>query len=75
VAIEVAEQFVSLNDLSSEYLVTGVLNAPALLASRQSQNTAWLSLSERLGCILSRIARGDHSSLKGADIKISLAGT
>ena len=72
-AVEVAEQFISLNDLASKYQVTGVLNAPALLASRQSQNVAWLSLSEHLGRLLSRILQVD-GSLNGITIEIALAG-
>ncbi|XP_065219823.1 D-3-phosphoglycerate dehydrogenase-like [Planococcus citri] len=72
VAVEVAEQFVSLNDASSEYKVTGILNAPALLASRQSENAAWLELAEQLGRVISRISK--EYTLKGSNIKITLAG-
>lgn len=72
VAVEVAEQFVSLNDTTSEYKVCGILNAPALLASRKSENAAWLNLAEQLGRVISRISKG--YTLKGANIKISLAG-
>lgn len=68
-----AEQFVSLNDSSSEYQITGVLNAPALLAGRRSENAAWLDLAEQLGRVVSRIGRG-HYPLTGANIKIKLVG-
>lgn len=71
-AVEVAEQFVSLNDTTSKYKVTGILNAPALLASRKSENATWLNLAELLGRVISRISKG--YTLKGANIKISLTG-
>ncbi|XKL67849.1 hypothetical protein PGB90_003340 [Kerria lacca] len=73
VAVEVAEQFISLNDTNAEYKVTGILNAPAFLASRQSENAGWLNLAEQLGRIISKIA--NEHSLRGASIKISLIGT
>ncbi|KAK7601662.1 hypothetical protein V9T40_009103 [Parthenolecanium corni] len=72
VAVEVAEQFVSLNDTRSEFQISGVLNAPALLASRRSENAAWINLAELLGRVVSRIAKGE--SLRGANIMISLTG-
>lgn len=70
--MEVAEQFISLNDTNAEYKVTGILNAPAFLASRQSENAGWLNLAEQLGRIISKIA--NEHSLRGASIKISLIG-
>lgn len=72
VAVEVAEQFVSLSNTRSEFQISGVLNAPALLASRSPENTAWIHLAELLGRVVSRIAKGE--SLRGANVAISLGG-
>lgn len=61
-----------MNDTRSEFQISGVLNAPALLASRRSENAAWINLAELLGRVVSRIAKGE--SLRGANIMISLTG-
>lgn len=67
-----AEQFVSLNNVSSTFPLAGVLNAPALLASRNTQNVCWMNLAELLGRIVYRLLR--KQTLKGANVVISLIG-
>ena len=54
--MEVAEQFVSLKDTSSKFPVAGVINAPALLASRLAGNVGWMKLAELLGRVVSRLS-------------------
>lgn len=70
--MEVAEQFVSLNDISSKFPIAGVINAPALLASRNSDNIGWMKLAELLGRIVSRLLT--KQTLKGTNVVISLIG-
>ncbi|XP_063242853.1 D-3-phosphoglycerate dehydrogenase isoform X2 [Bacillus rossius redtenbacheri] len=59
VAVEVAEQFVALAaGCSSEYRVTGAVNAPVLAAAASPASDAWIRLAKELGRILSKLVKG-----------------
>ncbi|KAI5700007.1 hypothetical protein M8J75_012697 [Diaphorina citri] len=56
VAVEIAEQFIALANTNPQYTsIQGVLNAPALAASRNPENTSWISLARSLGKISSQL--------------------
>lgn len=58
VAVEIAQQFVALARKSTEYAVTGIVNAPMLSAAINDENTPWLELSKKLGKLAARFLKG-----------------
>lgn len=55
VAVEIAEQFIALANINPKYTsVNGVVNAPALAATRVPENTSWISLAKYLGQVSSK---------------------
>lgn len=54
VAVEIAEQFLAISGISTEFAVTGIVNAPALAATVSSENASWVDLSIKLGQIIGR---------------------
>ncbi|XP_054011869.1 hydroxypyruvate reductase-like [Hylaeus anthracinus] len=57
VALEIAQQFVAFAGKSSEYAVTGIVNAPILTAAMTDENTPWIELSKRLGQLAARLTK------------------
>lgn len=56
VAVEIAEQFIALAETNPKYTaINGVLNAPALAASRVPENNRWISLAKSLGKVSSQL--------------------
>ncbi|CAL7942779.1 unnamed protein product [Xylocopa violacea] len=59
VAEEIAEQFLALTGKSTEYVVTGIVNAPILTAAMLDENAPWIELSEKLGQLIGRFFKGN----------------
>ena len=53
--MEIAEQFLAITGVSTEYAVTGVVNSPILAASLIGDNGIWIDLAKKLGKLASRI--------------------
>ncbi|XP_076235969.1 hydroxypyruvate reductase [Calliopsis andreniformis] len=58
VAVEIAQQFVALSRKSTEYAVTGIVNAPMLSAAITDENAPWIELSKKLGKLAARFLKG-----------------
>lgn len=58
VAEEIAQQFLVLASRSTEYVITGIVNAPMLSAAISDENASWIELSKKLGNLISRILKG-----------------
>ncbi|PBC33309.1 D-3-phosphoglycerate dehydrogenase [Apis cerana cerana] len=58
VAEEIAQQFLVLAGRSTEYVITGIVNAPMLSAAMSHENASWIELSKKLGNLISRILKG-----------------
>ncbi|KAG6803090.1 D-3-phosphoglycerate dehydrogenase [Apis mellifera caucasica] len=58
VAEEIAQQFLVLAGRSTEYVITGIVNAPMLSAAISDENASWIELSKKLGNLISRILKG-----------------
>ncbi|XP_003701138.1 D-3-phosphoglycerate dehydrogenase [Megachile rotundata] len=58
VAVEIAQQFVALAGKSSEYVVTGIVNAPILSQAMTDENAPWIELSKKLGQLAARLLKG-----------------
>lgn len=58
VAVEIAQQFLALSGKSTEYAVTGIVNAPVLSAAMTSENEPWIELSKKLGRLAGRFLKG-----------------
>lgn len=59
VAIEIAQQFLALSGKSTEYIVTGIVNAPVLSAAMTNENEPWIELSKKLGQLAGRFLKGE----------------
>ncbi|XP_076633355.1 hydroxypyruvate reductase [Colletes latitarsis] len=59
VALEIAQQFLVLAGKSTEYAVTGIVNAPILTAAMTDENAPWIELSKRLGQLVARLSKGN----------------
>lgn len=59
VAEEIAQQFLGLTGKSTEYVVTGIVNAPMLSAAMLDENAPWIELSEKLGQLIGRFLKGN----------------
>ncbi|XP_076756943.1 D-3-phosphoglycerate dehydrogenase [Xylocopa sonorina] len=57
VAEEIAQQFLALTGKSTEYVVTGIVNAPMLSAAMLDENAPWIELSEKLGQLIGRFLK------------------
>jgi len=58
VAVEIAQQFLALSGKSTEYAITGIVNAPVLSAAMTSENEPWIELSKKLGQLAGRFLKG-----------------
>ncbi|XP_003490266.1 D-3-phosphoglycerate dehydrogenase isoform X1 [Bombus impatiens] len=58
VAEEIAQQFLALSGKSTEYAVTGIVNAPMLHAAMSDENASWIELSKKLGQLIGRFLKG-----------------
>ncbi|XP_031830106.1 hydroxypyruvate reductase [Nomia melanderi] len=56
VAVEIAQQFLVLAGKSTEYAVTGIVNAPMLAGAMTEENTPWIELSKKLGQMAVRLS-------------------
>ncbi|KAF7385213.1 hypothetical protein HZH66_012299 [Vespula vulgaris] len=52
VAVEIAQQFLALSGKTTEYSVSGIVNAPLLAAAMTEDNAPWIELSKKLVGIL-----------------------
>lgn len=58
VAVEIAEQFIALAETNPNYTaINGVLNAPALAASRNPENSSLIALAKSLGKLAGELLR------------------
>lgn len=57
-AVEIAQQFLALSGKSTEYAVTGIVNAPVLTAAMTNENGPWIELSKKLGQLAGRFLKG-----------------
>lgn len=74
VAVEIAQQFLALSGKSTEFAVTGIVNAPVLAAAMSEENAPWIELSKKLGQIAGRFLKGNlnvavHSQTVGAGME------
>lgn len=58
VAEEIAQQFLVLAGKSTEYAITGIVNAPVLTAALSEENAPWIELSKKLGMLAARLLKG-----------------
>jgi len=58
VAVEIAQQFLALSGKSTEYAITGIVNAPVLSAAMTNENEPWIELSKKLGQLAGRFLKG-----------------
>lgn len=58
VAEEIAQQFLALAGKSTEYAVTGIVNAPMLSAAMSDESAPWIELSKRMGRLIARFSKG-----------------
>ncbi|XP_034184873.2 hydroxypyruvate reductase [Osmia lignaria lignaria] len=58
VAVEIAQQFIALAGKSTEYAVTGIVNAPILSTAMTDENEPWIELSKKLGQLAARLLKG-----------------
>ncbi|KZC08895.1 PREDICTED: hydroxypyruvate reductase [Dufourea novaeangliae] len=58
VAVEIAQQFLALAGKSTEYAVTGIMNAPMLTDAMNEENTPWIKLAKKLGQLAVRLSKG-----------------
>jgi len=63
VAVEIAQQFLALSGKSTEYMVTGIVNAPVLSAAMTSENEPWIELSKKLGQLAGRFLKGKLNTI------------
>lgn len=73
-AVEIAQQFLALSGKSTEYMVTGIVNAPILSTAMTSENEPWIELSKKLGRLAGRFLKGKlntvvHSQTVGNGMK------
>ncbi|XP_054258492.1 hydroxypyruvate reductase-like [Macrosteles quadrilineatus] len=68
VAVEIAEQFIALNDPKSPYKITGAVNAPVLSAACVPYNNKWIELTTSLGRLLGKLLQDEDR----ADAKVEL---
>lgn len=59
VAVEIAQQFLALSGKSTEFAVTGIVNAPVLAAAMTAENAPWIDLSKKLGQLAGRFLKGN----------------
>ncbi|XP_076300236.1 hydroxypyruvate reductase [Lasioglossum baleicum] len=57
VAVEIAQQFLVLAGKSTDYAVTGIVNAPMLSGAMTEENTPWIELSKKLGQLAARLSK------------------
>ncbi|XP_033327573.1 hydroxypyruvate reductase [Megalopta genalis] len=57
VAVEIAEQFIVLAGKSTEYAVTGIVNAPMMSGAMMKENAPWIDLSKKLGQLAARLSK------------------
>ncbi|GAB1866985.1 D-3-phosphoglycerate dehydrogenase [Camponotus japonicus] len=74
VAEEIAQQFLGLSGKSTEYAVTGIVNAPVLSAAMTNENEPWIELSKKLGQLAGRFLKGKldtiiHSQTVGSGMQ------
>ncbi|XP_020287399.1 uncharacterized protein LOC109856485 [Pseudomyrmex gracilis] len=74
VAVEIAQQFLALSGKSTEYTVTGIVNAPVLSAAMTNENEPWIELSKKLGQLAGRFLKGElhtiiHSQTVGRNMQ------
>ncbi|KOC67756.1 D-3-phosphoglycerate dehydrogenase [Habropoda laboriosa] len=58
VAIEIAQQFLALAGKTSEYAITGIVNAPMLSAAMSDESAPWIVLAKKLGQLAARFLKG-----------------
>ncbi|XP_012261202.2 D-3-phosphoglycerate dehydrogenase [Athalia rosae] len=58
VAVEIAEQFLALSGKSTAYSVTGIVNAPVLVAALSDVNAPWINVAKKLGQLGSKFVKG-----------------
>lgn len=73
-AVEIAQQFLALSGKSTEYAVTGIVNAPVLTAAMTNENGPWIELSKKLGQLAGRFLKGKlnttvHSQTVGSGMQ------
>lgn len=61
VAVEIAQQFLVLAGKSTEYAVTGIVNAPMLSGAMTEENTPWIELSKKLGQLAARLSKDKNN--------------
>ncbi|XP_014216392.1 uncharacterized protein LOC106645125 isoform X3 [Copidosoma floridanum] len=54
VAVEIAEHFLTLSGRTDEFPITGIVNAPSLVAANNPTNAPWVDLARKLGIIASK---------------------
>lgn len=74
VAVEIAQQFLALSGKTTEYSVSGIVNAPLLAAAMTEDNAPWIELSKKLGQLAARLVQGKlntpvQSQTVGPDMK------
>lgn len=62
-AVEIAQQFLGLSGKSTEFAVTGIVNAPVLSAAMTSENEPWIELSKKLGQLAGRFIKGKVNTI------------
>ncbi|XP_075213430.1 hydroxypyruvate reductase [Lycorma delicatula] len=72
VAVEVAEQFISLKNPQSRFNLTGVVNAPILTASQNPANAPWIDLAGSLGRLAAKIAATED--LSSVNVTVTSSG-
>ena len=70
VALEIAQQFLALARKSTEFPVTGIVNAPILSAALTDENAPWIELSSKLGKLAARFMKGKLN----ATVQIQMIG-
>lgn len=63
VAVEIAEQFLALSGKSTAYSVTGIVNAPVLVAALSEVNAPWINLAKRLGQLGGKFLKGNSQGI------------
>lgn len=63
VAVEIAEQLLALSGKSTEYNVTGIVNAPLLTAAMSEENAPWIDLSKKLGHLISKFSKKNPKAI------------
>ncbi|CAH0393907.1 unnamed protein product [Bemisia tabaci] len=72
VAVEIAEMFISLNEVGAGAWLNGVVNAPILRATADPRTNSWIELASKLGKVASQILR--DSSSNSSPVSVITAG-